>query len=152
MKITITKSADDAFVLAFDETKVTLSTSDIKNLLLQATRVLMPGGSNVAKPEDRAVNFAKRFQGANDVGVQNFIRDADPENLLVLLKTIEKNDTLLQRFYGNMSDRLQKMMAEDLVYKFKDGLPPDRIAASLNGLMRTASALEKKGALIFEED
>jgi flagellar motor switch protein FliG len=112
----------------------------------------MPGGGNVAKPEDRAVNFAKRFLGANDVGIQNFIRDADPDNLIVLLKTVEAHDALLQRFYGNMSERLQKMMAEDLIYKFKDGLPPEKVAASLNGLMRTAHDLEKKGALVFEDD
>lgn len=152
MKITINKSGDNAFDLAFDETKITLTAADIKTLLLQATKVLLPDGGPVAKPEDRAKKFANRFQKANDVGVQNFIRDADPDELLVLLKIIEADEALLQRFYTNMSDNLQKMMTEDLAFKFKEGVSPEKVAASLNGLMRKSRELEQKGALIFEGD
>ena len=152
MKITIIKSTDETFDLSFDETKITLSAGEIKMLLLQATKVLMPDGGPVAKPEDRAKKFANRFLKANDVGVQNFIRDADPDELQVLLKNIETNEALLQRFYVNMSDRLQKMMSEDLAFKFKDGVTPEKVAAALNGLMRKAKELEQKGALIFEGD
>ena len=152
MKITIVKSSDDTFDLSFDETKITLTPAEIKMLLLQATKVLMPGGGPVAKPEERAKKFANRFQKANDVGVQNFIREADPDELLVLLKNIETDEALLQRFYTNMSDRLQKMMAEDLAFKFKDGVASEKVAASLNGLMRKSKELEQKGALVFEDD
>ncbi|MGA0392993.1 MAG: FliG C-terminal domain-containing protein [Rhodospirillales bacterium] len=152
MKITIVKSSDNTFDVSFDETTVTLSSADIKTLLLQATKVLMPDGGPVAKPEDRAKKFANRFQLANDVGVQNFIREADPDELLVLLKIIETDDKLLQRFYSNMSDNLQKMMAEDLAYKLKDGVAPEKVAAALNGLMRKSKELEQKGALIFEDE
>jgi|GEM_PF-1333080 len=152
MKITIVKSSDNTFDVSFDETTVTLSSADIKTLLLQATKVLMPDGGPVAKPEDRAKKFANRFQLANDVGVQNFIREADPDELLMLLKIIETDDKLLQRFYSNMSDNLQKMMAEDLAYKLKDGVAPEKVAAALNGLMRKSKELEQKGALIFEDE
>jgi hypothetical protein len=152
MKISITKSEDNTFDFTFDETKVTLSFADIKTLLLQATKVLMPSGAPVAKPEARAKRFAVRFQKANDVGVQNFIREADPDELLVLLKIVEPDAALLQRFYSNMSNNLQKMMTEDLAFKFKEGLAPEKVAASLNGLMRKSKELEQKGALTFEEE
>ena len=152
MKITIVKSSDNTFDVSFDETTVTLSSADIKTLLLQATKVLMPDRGPVAKPEDRAKKFANRFKLANHVGVQNFIREADPDELLVLLKIIETDDKLLQRFYSNMSDNLQKMMAEDLAYKLKDGVAPEKVAAALNGLMRKSKELEQKGALIFEDE
>ncbi len=152
MNITIKKSGDDAFELAFDDTKVTLASSDIKNLLLEATKILMPGGAAVSKPDVRAKNFAKKFQNAEDVGVQNFIREANPDDLLVLLKVVEKDGAMLQKFYSNMSDRLRKMMEEDLAFKFKEDVPPEKIAASLNGLIRTARELEKKGSLALEED
>ena len=152
MKINITKSGDNTFDVAFDETKVTLSSVEIKTLLLQATKVLMPGGGPVAKPEDRFKKFAIRFQKANDVGVQNFIREADPDELLVLLKIIEADKALMQRFYTNMSNNLQKMMTEDLAFKFKEGVASEKVAAALNGLMRKSKELEQKGALIFEDE
>lgn len=152
MKISIVKSGDDAFDVSFDETKVTLSSADIKTLLLQATKVLMPDGGPVAKPEDRAKKFANRFLNANDVGVQNFIREADPDEILVLLKIIETDDKLLQRFYTNMSNNMQKMMSEDLAFKFKEGVASEKVAASLNGLMRKSKEMEQKGSLIFEDD
>lgn len=152
MKINITKSGDNTFDVAFDETKVTLSSVEIKTLLLQATKVLMPGGGPVAKPEDRVKKFAIRFQKANDVGVQNFIREADPDELLVLLKIIEADKALMQRFYTNMRNNLQKMMTEDLAFKFKEGVASEKVAAALNGLMRKSKELEQKGALIFEDE
>lgn len=152
MKISIVKSGDNEFDVSFDETKVTLSSADIKTLLLQATKVLMPDGGPVAKPEDRAKKFAIQFLKANDVGVQNFIREADPDDLLVLLKIIEADEKLLQRFYANMSDNVQKMMTEDLAFKFKEGVASDKVAAALNGLMRKSKEMEQKGALIFEDE
>jgi len=150
MKISITKSEDDTFDVTFDETKVTLSSADIKTLLLQATKILMPTGDPVAKPEVRAKRFADRFQKINDVSVQNFIREANPDDLLVLLKIVEPDATLLQRFYTNMSNNLQKMMTENLAFKFKDGVASEKVAAALNGLMRKSTELEQKGALVFE--
>ena len=82
--------------------------------------------------------------------MQNFIRKADPDDLLVLLKTVEPDAALLQRLYTNMSNNLQKMMTENLAFKFKDGVASEKVAAALNGLMRKSTELEQKGALVFE--
>lgn len=150
MKISVTKAAPDVYVLTIDETEVALDGSALKTLLVEVTRVLAPTADIAATDEDRARNFARRIKNANDMGIQKLLLVCDHDDLLVLLKLGEQDKALLRKFYGNMSDRLRKIFAEDLAFKFKDGVPRGRIRDAVDRLSRTARDLEGEGTLVYE--
>ena len=150
MKITARKAAPDQFVLRFEETEVTLTSGDLKTLLLQITRLLAPAEDVLRSAEDRAKEFLTRLKGANNVGLQKFIMLAPHDDLLVLLKSAEADQDALQKFYANMSDRSRKIVAEDLVYKFKEAVPATQLTLALGRLTRLAKDLEGEGTLVIE--
>ncbi len=149
MKIEVKQAAPDVFSLTFDGTEIALEGRDLKNLLLQVTKVLAPAVA-AAKPEDRSRDFLRQMKNANNIGIQKFLMSSDQKDVLVLLKVAEKDQVLLDKFYGNMSERLRKILAEDLAYKFKDGVSPGQINSAFTRLMETAASLEKSGTLAYE--
>ena len=154
MKIECRLVAPDQYSLTFDGAEVILQTRDIKNLLMQVM-MAMTGGAAAAPaappptPQERASNFAGRFKLANDIGIQKFVMASDQADILVLLKVAEKDKPLQDKFYKNMAERLRKILAEDLVYKFKAGITPAQINAAFARLMPISDGLEKNGTLIF---
>ena len=149
MKITVKKAAPDVFELTLDDTTVALEGDDLKELLLQITRVLIPA----PQPEDareRARDFMRRIKNANDLGIQKLLRQVDPDDVLVLLKIAENNPAVRDKFHRNMSERSQKIFSEDLAYRFKDKVPASRAAAAIERLSAAVAGLEEEGALFYE--
>jgi hypothetical protein len=154
MRIDVRQVAPGQFSLTFDNSEVTLDARDVKNLLLQVMRAMAPGaagGAPAPSTEDRARDFMGQFMTANDVGIQKFIMAADQNDILVMLKVAETDKALQDRFYRNMSERLRKIFAEDIVYKFKNGVSKAQINAAFSRLMPAAQNLEKTGVLTFGE-
>ncbi len=149
MKITVKKAAQDTYALSVGDTEFALDGGQIKDLLLQITKVLFPGGDKKSA-EDRTKAFMRRIKNANDVGIQKLIRVAEEDDILLLLKIAENDEALVKKFHGNMSERSRKMFTEDLIYKFKGGVPTSRIDNAIDRLTRTAKELEEEGTLIFE--
>jgi hypothetical protein len=150
MKIVVKQAAPDVFSLTFEDTEIPLEGRDLKNLLLQVTKVLAPGGATVKNPEDKAKEFVRHIKTANDIGIQKFLMTADQGDILVFLKVTEDDQAIKDKLYGNMSDRLGKILAEDIAYKFKDGVSTGQASASTGRLMALAEDLEKSGTLVYE--
>jgi flagellar motor switch protein FliG len=150
MKVSIKQTADDGFVLSFDDTQIAATSADLKALLLVVSEVLTPA------PDQEKVDPARRFidqiKTANDAGIQMLLRAADEDDLLVLLKHAESDAVLLEKFYGNMSERSHKIFAEDLSFKFKDKVTPAQVSAAVERLIIAARTLEENGTLVFGAD
>ena len=151
MKIAVKKAGPNAFALAIGDAEVALDAAALKTLLLEITRVLAPGADMAMSEEDRARAFMQRLAGANDLGIQKLLLASRHDDVLVLLKAAENDKSLPRRIYGNMSERSRKIFAEDLVFKFPEGLPPGRLRQAIESLTRTARDLETDGTLIFEK-
>ncbi len=150
MKITVTKADDDAFELVFGDTEIALDGAQLKSLLIEITGVLSAGGGAATDIEKRTRAFILRIKNADDLGIQKLIAATDHEDVLVLLKTGEDDEALLEKFYGNMSERSRKIFAEDLIYKFKEGVSSAAAGAAVHRLARTVAELEEEGSLVFE--
>ncbi|MEE8394300.1 MAG: FliG C-terminal domain-containing protein [Rhodospirillales bacterium] len=149
MKIVVRKAAPDVYSLNFDDCEIALEERELKELLLQITKILLPH-EREQSAEERAKTFMRHIKNANDVGIQKFLRVADEEDILILLKAAENDEVLLNKFYANMTELSRKMFAEDLTYKFKDDVPRPRLKKAIERLGRTAKKLENEGSLVFE--
>ncbi len=147
MKITVRKAAEDVFVLAFGDIEVVVDGAGIETLVRRVAEVL---GAGVETTGDRLPDFFRHLKNANDVGVQRLLLMCDHEDVLVLLKVAEKDEPLLDKLYGNMSERSHKMCAEDMAYRFKEGVSSAEVDAALARLMDVARQLEDEGALVYE--
>ena len=150
MKITVKKAAPDVFELTLDDTTVALEGDDLKELLLQITRVLIPAREAAEDAKGRAREFMRRIKNANDLGIQKLLRQVDPDDVLVLLKIAENNPAVRDKFHRNMSERSQKIFSEDLAYRFKDKVPASRADAAIERLSAAVAGLEEEGALFYE--
>ena len=150
MKITVKKAAPDVFELTLGDTGVALEGDDLKDLLLQITRVLIPAPRAAEDAKERARDFMRRIKNANDLGIQKLLRLIDPDDVLVLLKIAENNPAVRDKFHRNMSERSQKIFAEDLAYRFKDKVPASVADAAIGRLSAAVAGLEEEGALFYE--
>ncbi|MBT4701320.1 MAG: hypothetical protein HOB79_09615 [Rhodospirillaceae bacterium] len=149
MKIAVTKSSDNAFEITFGEQKISVGLDDLKSLLMEVTRVLTPGGGLSKRSDTQASDLVSRMKTADDVGIQNFIPSVDEDDILILLKYGEDDEALLKKFYSNMSERSRKMHAEDMAYKFQNGIPSGQLEAAISRLLKTAQQMEEDGSLTF---
>lgn len=149
MKITVTKNEQGAIVIAFDETKVTLNGAETKTLLLGITKILLPEGAMGKSAAQRADEFIQRIKAANDLGIQKFLRVAEHDDLLVLLKIGEGDTDLAGRVYGNMTEKSHKIFAEDLAYRFEAGVSDEELGKAIARLTVVARDLENEGTLQF---
>ena len=69
---------------------------------------------------------------------------ADNGDVLVLLKAAENDRALQEILYANMSPRSRKIFAEDLAYKYKDGVPGAEIGAAIARLVRVAEKSQEE--------
>ncbi len=149
MDITVVKGDDGACTLSFEGVEVALEESDLKRLLIQVTKVLLPGAKLGTSVDAAKGDFIGKIKAANDVGIQKLIMVAEHDDILVLLKSGEGDEALMQKFYANMSENARKMMVEDLIYKFKEDIPENKVKAALARLTRAAEKLGEEGTLIW---
>ena len=149
MKIAVTKSSDNTFEIAFGDQTISVGLDDLKSLLMEVTRVLAPSGSPNKGSEAQASDLVSRMKSADDVGIQKFIPSVDEDDILILLKYGEDDEALLKKFYSNMSERSRKMHAEDMAYKFQNGIPAGQLEAAVSRLLKTAQQMEQDGSLTF---
>ena len=143
MEITVRKAAEEIYVLTFGDVEVVLDGGGLETLLKRVGEVVGAAG-------DRLPGFLRHLKTANDVGVQRLLLMCDHDDILVLLKMVETDAALLNKLYGNMSERSHKMCAEDMAYRFKEGVSPAEVAAALAHVMAAARQLEDEGALVYE--
>lgn len=147
MKISVKKAQNGVYALAIDDTTHTLTTHELKVLLMEAVKSLTPGAVSSVSPADEARDLAERLKAANDPGLQKLIMSVSDDDILVFLKSTE-NDTLLHaKLFDNMSERKHKMLSEDLEYRFTDGIDEDQLGASVIRLIELTNQLQNDGVL-----
>lgn len=146
MKISVEKAPQGSVTLAFDDTRITLTAAQTKTLLLELTRALVPGPAVAVTAQKLAERVADMVKAGGDIGIQRLLRVADHDDLLVLLKWGEGDAKLLARIYGNMTEKSRRIYAEDLAYRFKEGVPEELLGRAANRLAVAVRDLEEEGA------
>ena len=144
MEVSVTKLASDSYRLRLGDTEIDVAEADLKVLLLQVTKLLPPGGGFEKSAEEQTREFMSLIDGAGDVAIQKFLLLADNGDVLVLLKAAENDGALMEKLYANMSERSRKIFAEDLAYKYKDGVPASEVGAAIGRLVRVAEESQEE--------
>lgn len=152
MKISVGKKDAGSISISFDQTKVELNMAETKTLLLELTKVLLPGASAAKKPADRAGVLVRKIRAANDVGIQKLLRVADHDDLVALLKFAENDEQMTGKIYGNMTEKSRKIFVEDLSYRFKDSISDEDLGRAVTRLAVTTRQLEDDGSLVYAEN
>lgn len=150
MKISAQRSPQ-GFTLSFNDTHVTLSANDIKQLLLEVLKV-MGSGQQTVSAESVFDRIVEQLKTANDVGMQRLIVSAEEDHILIMLKSGEDDEDFTTRFYANMSERMQTMFKEDLEFKFSEGVPHPKLAEAMDAITVLIGRLQNEGALTFSTE
>lgn len=148
MKIMLKRAGSDAYKLSLGEADIVLGMDDLRKLFIQVAKILVPG-STFTRGLFPKREFMMKMRGANDIGVQALLQMADHDDLLLLLKAGEDDDALTQKLFSNMSENSRKMFAEDLQYKFKEGIPEADVQSAIGRIWETAQDLEADGRLTY---
>ena len=151
MTTSVEKTGDGRFKIRLGsvgkEAEADLSLAEVKTLLVQVLAQMAPGAA--PNPAENIKKLMKKLIEANDVGVETLIRGAADDDMLVLLKSAEKNEPLCEKLYRNMSERSRKMYQDDLGFRFTDGIPDTDLGRAANRLATQARALEGEGLLQY---
>ncbi len=149
MKISVNKAQNGIYAVSFDGTVHTLTTRDLKILMLESVKVLAPGALPTLSPLDEAHALGARLKTANDPGVQKFIMGAGDDDIAIFLKCTEDDPDLQDKLFANMSERKHKMLSEDLQYRFHDDISDEDLSTAVVKLSALASQLQSEGTLEF---
>ena len=144
MRIHVSKDNSGTFVLSFDETMVTLSGKELKVLLLEIMQAFGSTGQDAIK-ETSYERFFARVKEADDVSLQTLIQIAEHEDMVTLVKLAEKDESVRQKLFLNMSDNNRKIFQEDAAYQFKEEVPNDHADLALLRLTQICDTLRDEG-------
>ncbi len=150
MKISVNQTKKDVFSLTVDDTVLTLDQGQMKKLLMEAVKALMPGALPTVDPKQLAHILAEKLKRANPPGLQKLIMTAEEDDILKFLKGSDGDSELHDWIFGNMSDRKQTMFKEDMEFKFHDGVPDDELTDAVNNLSDLATHLNNDGVLEYD--
>ena len=141
MQVQALKDENGDFLLSFDDTMVTLDSSNLKRLLIEIIQAYAStGGNSKFSPAD----FFNRLKQADDVSVQTLIQTAEHEDIVALVKATEKDEELRSKLFNNMSANSKKTLEEEVEFKFKDATKGDQVNAALVRLTMTCNTLRKE--------
>ena len=149
MKISVKKTQNGVYAIAFDDVTHTLTTKDLKILLMEAVRSLTPGAVSSVTPSEEAHDLAGRLKKADDPGLQKFLMSITDDDVLIFLKSTEDDQALHDKLFANMSERKHIMLAEDLEYRFVDGIDEEELGDAVIRLIEVANRLHNDGILEF---
>ena len=147
MDVSVTKTGQNAFVVALGEKRAVLNNKDLKKLLVQVVEILMPEAIRLApRPED----LPYRLKRAGIVGVQTFLKSVDRAELIVLLKATENDAPLQKKMQMAMEPSMRKAMAEDLGQLAKAEQPPAMVERAFKNLTLKLNELEASGVITYD--
>jgi len=149
MKISVKKAQNGVYALSIDDTTHTLTTRDLKALLMEAVKSLTPGAVSSVSPAQEALDLAERLKTANDPGLQKLIMSVTDDDILIFLKSTENDALLHAKLFDNMSERKHKMLSEDLTYRFADGIDEQQLGDAVIRLIEVTNQLQNDGTLEF---
>ncbi|MCW8915061.1 MAG: hypothetical protein OQK24_04315 [Magnetovibrio sp.] len=147
MKISVKKAQNGVYAVTIGETTHTLTTLDLKHLLMEAVRALTPGAISSVSPQEEAHDLATRLKAANPPGLQKLILSVSDNDILVFLKATEDDAPLHTLLFENMSERKHTMLAEDLEFRFPEGVDEEQLSDAVIRLIDTTNRLEADGVL-----
>jgi hypothetical protein len=141
MQVQALKDENGDFLLSFDDTMVTLDSSNLKRLLVEIIQAYAStGGSAKFSP----VDLFNRLKQADDVSIQTLIQIADNDDIVALVKVSEKDEELRKKLFSNMSANSKKTLEEEVEFKFKDSTKDDQVNAALLRVTMTCNTLRKE--------
>lgn len=149
MKISVKKAQNGVYALTLDDAVHTLTVQDIKKLLMESVKALSPGALPTLSPDEEAREFSQRLKTANGPGLQKLIMSADDETLVTFLKATQDDAELHDLLFSNMSERKHKMLAEDLEFRFPEGVEDSALDDAVIKLIDLANHLQNDGTLEF---
>ncbi|MBL4613757.1 MAG: hypothetical protein JKY27_02630 [Magnetovibrio sp.] len=151
MKISVKKAQNGVYSVAFDDATHTLTTRDLKILLLEAVKSLTPGAISCVSPTQEAFDLATRLKAANNPGLQKLIMSVTDDDILIFLKSTQSDVQLHTKLFDNMSERKHKMLAEDLEYRFADGIDDGLLGEAVIRLIELTNQLQNDGVLEIDQ-
>lgn len=152
MKISVKKAQNGIYAVTLDDTTHTLTTRELKVLLMEAVKSLTPGAISSVSPAEEASDLAERLKSANDPGLQKLIMSVTDDDILIFLKSTESDALLHAKLFDNMSDRKHKILAEDLQYRFVDGIDDEQLGEAVIRLIEWTNQLQNDGVLEIDHE
>jgi flagellar motor switch protein FliG len=150
MKIEVAKTEPGRFALTLDARTIEVDERDLRTLWTQIEDVIRP--EDRAKRGERYRTFLHHLTEASDSGIQNLLRTAAHEDILVLLHSSERDETLKKKLYRNMSQNSMKLYIEDLLFEFREGVPGYRFDDAMLRLIDTVEKMASAGTISFTPD
>ena len=147
MTIDIDMIDDETYQLYFDDQTFLFSITELERLHHRLSTILRP--ETVQEKRSRQMAFLSQLKGAEDAGIQALLRSAVHDDILVLLHSSENDKALKEKLYGNMGEKSVRMYAEDLLFKFPEGVPDYLMDEAMTRLSKTAESLAQDGALKY---
>lgn len=150
MKIEIAKTEPGRFALTLDAKTIEMDERDLRTLWIQIEGAVRP--EEGIKRNERYRSFLGKLKEATDFGIQNLLRTAAHEDILVLLHSSEQDEDLKKKLYRNMSQNSMKMFIEDLLFEFREGVPGYRFDDAMLRLIDTVEKMSNAGTISFPHD
>jgi len=141
MQVQALKDENGDFILSFDDTMVTLDSSNLKRLLIEIIQAYASnGGTSKFSPTD----FFNRLKQADDVSVQTLIQTAEHDDVVAMIKASEKDEELQKKLFNNMSANSKKTLEEEVEFRFKDAAKDEQVNAALLRLTMVCNTLQRE--------
>jgi len=141
MQVQALKDENGNFLLSFDDTMVTLDSSNLKRLLVE---IIQAYSSKGVSSRFNPAEFFERLKQADDVSIQTLIQSSEQDDVIALVKVSEKDKELRKKLFDNMSDNSRKNFEEEVEFRYKDETKEEQINAALLRLTMTCNTLKKE--------
>ena len=150
MKIDVAKMKPGRFALTLDANTIEVDERDLRTLWIRIEEAIQPEERD--KRTERYRSFLVHLTQASDAGIQNLLRTAAHDDILVLLHSSEDDAALKKKLYRNMSQNSMKMYIEDLLFEFREGVPGYRFDDAMLRLIDIVEKMVSAGTISFPRD
>ena len=147
MAVEVKKDADGNFEIKVDDQTLSANAANARLLLAHLAQLIRP--ETASERSDRTAKFLDQLGRASDTGIQGLLRTADHDDILVLLKIAEDDETLHGKLYANMTGKSAKIFAEDVAFKYDAEIPGLIVEDAVARLIGTAKRLVDNGTMSF---
>ncbi|MEG3618147.1 FliG C-terminal domain-containing protein [Magnetovibrio sp. PR-2] len=147
MRISVKKAQNGVYALTIGDHTLTLSTLELKHLLMEAVKALTPGAIASVSAYEEACDLAERLKSANAPGLQKLMLSAVDDDMVIFLKATEKDEALHKVFFDNMSDHKKVILSEDLQFRFPEGVDEEDLSDAVIRLIELTNQLQADGVL-----
>ena len=141
MQVRALKDENGDFLLSFDDTMVTLDSSNLKKLLIE---IIQAYGSKTQDYKFDPIDLFSRIKNADNVSIQTFLQASEQDDLVSLIKASDQDKELRAKLFDNMSANSRKTLEEEVEFQFKDSSKEEQVKAALMRLTLKCNNLKKE--------